>query len=124
MSADERAADQESFNLVFKALTCGVGGCVEWDPDALDRVRKDKFLQGLTPEGITEDLIQHVTNEGDAAIRQVRETRPDWQHREYYYKIIVPYPDLFRKGLFVEMELFIPDPDYPVVHLVNAHEQH
>lgn len=83
--------------------------------------RSDQYLQGLTPEGILEDVINYVTDEG-GKIRQVKEKRPEYSHRDYWYKVIVPYPDLFRKGLFVEMELFDPDPDCPVVHLLNAHE--
>jgi hypothetical protein len=55
-------------------------------------------------------------------VQQIVEKRPHWSHRQYYYKAIVPYPHLFRKGLFVEMELY-DDPDLPVVLLVNAHEQ-
>ena len=29
----------------------------------------------------------------------------------------------FKKGLFVEIELFCSDQDYPEIQLVNAHEQ-
>jgi hypothetical protein len=41
--------------------------------------------------------------------------------RDYWYKVIIPVPDLLAKGLF--MELFDDDPDLPEVRLVNAHEQ-
>jgi hypothetical protein len=113
--------DPAEYDLVCKALTCGVTGCVEWDPTAAIKVRRDRYLRGLTPEGIQEDLIDYVTKQG-GQVRQVKEKRPEYNHRAYWYKVIVPYPDLFRRGLFVEMELFDSDPDYPVVHLLNAHE--
>jgi hypothetical protein len=32
-------------------------------------------------------------------------------------------PALFAKGLFVEMDLFDDDEDFPEARLVNAHEQ-
>ncbi len=32
-------------------------------------------------------------------------------------------PKLFKKGLFVEMELLKDDPEFPEVGLLNAHEQ-
>ena len=108
--------------LVVHALTCGVTGCVEWQPKEADRVRSDTNLKGLTPEGIVEELIEFVTN-GGGKVQQINEKRPQWGHRTFYYKVIVDYPQLFRKGLFVEMELFDDDPELPVVLLVNAHEQ-
>lgn len=114
--------DPAEHALVCKALSCGVSGCVEWNPKAAMKVRGDHYLFGLTPETIQEDLIDYVTNQG-GLVRQVKEKRPQYDYRSYWYKVIVPYPDLFRKGLFVEMELFDSDPDYPVVHLLNAHEQ-
>jgi hypothetical protein len=110
------------FELVIQALSCGVTGCVEWQPKEAERVRSDSSLKGLTPETILEDLIDFVAN-GGGKLQQVLEKRPQWSHREYYYKAMIPYADLFRKGLFVEMELHDDDPDLPVVLLVNAHEQ-
>jgi hypothetical protein len=114
--------DPAELALVEKALTCGVVGCVEWVPKEAERVRSDRYLQGLTPEEIQGKVIDYVTNQ-NGEIRQVKETRSNRSYRNYYYKVILPYPDLFRKGLFVEMELFDPDTELPVVHLVNAHEQ-
>jgi hypothetical protein len=113
--------DKGEYELVIKAIACGTTGCLEWNPQEAMNVRKNPWLKGLTPEGIREDLIDHVRNGG--IVKQVRETRRSYSHRNFYYKSIVPYPDLFQKGLFVEMELFIPDPDCPVVHILNAHEQ-
>jgi hypothetical protein len=116
----KRPADPDELALVQKALTCCVNGCVEWDPDQADRVRSDPRLQGLTPEAIQEDTIQYAVDGGE--VRQVKEKRMEWQHREFYYKVILPYYPEFPKGLFVELELTDRDEDYPVVHLVNAHD--
>jgi hypothetical protein len=107
--------------LVEKALTDGVTGCVLWHPKEAERVRQELAGHGLTPEGIQKQTIQYVQEGG--SVRQVRETRSNHSHRDYYYKVILPMPGLFPKGLFVEMELDDPDPDVPVVILVNAHEQ-
>ena len=113
--------DLEALALVEKALKSGLGGCIEWHPKEAARVRRDLKLYGLTPEGIQQLVMQHVQQAG--AIYQVKETRPERQHRDYYYKVIIPIPGLFPKGLFVEIELHNSDPDYPEVLLVNAHEQ-
>jgi hypothetical protein len=115
-------ADPDELALVIKALTCGVRGCVEWKRNVDDRIRSDPFLKGLTPEGIQEDAIAFVKKNSDKVI-QVSETRPQYDHRAFYYKVIIPYPELFRRGLFVEMELYDSDPEVPTVLLVNAHEQ-
>src|SRR5215468_1275891 len=90
--------------LVIKAISCRVIGCVEWEPRQADRLRGDPDLQGLTPEEIQRELIEYVAS-GGGKVRQVKEKRPQWSHREFYYKAIVPFQELFRKGLFVEMEL-------------------
>src|SRR5438132_6415446 len=114
--------DPAELALVQKALACGITGCVEWNPKALRKVRGDRYLRGLTPEAIQQDLCDFITHHG-GLVHQVAESRPEYSYRRYYYKVIVPYPELFRFGLFVEMELFDADADVPVVHLVNAHEQ-
>jgi hypothetical protein len=56
--------DPTQLELVIRALSCGVTGCVEWQPKEADRVRSDPNLRVLTPEGILEDLIEFVTNGG------------------------------------------------------------
>jgi len=113
--------DPAQLELVVKALTCGVTGCVDWEPKQAERVRLDADLRGLSPRRIALMVIDHVMNGG--AVFQVEEKRPQWSHRDYYYKVIVPYPEFFTKRLFIEMELLDDDPDLPVVMLVNAHEQ-
>ncbi len=107
--------------LVGKALKSGLGGCVEWDPIEADRVRGEIHNFDLSPEGIKADVIEYVRNGG--RVYQVKESRQNRAHREFYYKVILPMPDLFKKGLFVELELVDADADLPEVILVNAHEQ-
>ena len=114
--------DPAQLELVIKALTCGVTGCVDWHPKQMERVRGDRFLKGLSPEEIQAMLIEYITN-GGGKVQQVTEKGRGYDHRDYYYKVVVPCPDLFKKGLFVELELLDKDPDVPVVFLVNAHEQ-
>jgi hypothetical protein len=113
--------DPGELALVLKAITCRVTGCLMWHPKERSRVRKDPVLKGLTPAGIQESLICYVENGGE--VRQVPEKQPHFSHRTYYYKATIPYPELFCKGLFVEMELYDADEEVPVVLLVNAHEQ-
>lgn len=96
-------------------------GCVIWHPKEAERVRKELAPYGLTPEGIQTETVEFAQDGG--SVHQVKETRSNYSHRDYYYKAILPTPGLFRKGLFVEMELHDPDPDVPVVLIVNAHEQ-
>lgn len=114
------AADELA--LVIKALTSGLGGCVEWAPEVIDRVHEEMNEIRLSTDGIKAALIAFVRNGG--TIRQVREQRREWKdRRDYYYKAIVPMPKIFKKGLFVELELADDDSDFPEVRLVNAHEQ-
>ena len=108
--------------LVRSALIQGLGGCVEWDAKQIDRVAADLARSGLNLLDVRKALIEHVCNGGDVV--QVQEVRTLWIDRhEYWYKVIVPMPKVFAKGLFVEMELIDDDPDVPEVSLLNAHEQ-
>jgi hypothetical protein len=84
-------------------------------------VRNDRELQGLTPEGIKQEVIAFIKNGGD--IQQREEKRPEYSgEREFFYKVIVPLEG-FAHGLFVECILGDDDPDVPTVYLVNAHPQ-
>ena len=114
--------DPDELALVVKALNSGLGGCVEWHHEVVERIRREMLAVRLSPPGIRAALVAYV--QGGGTIRQVREQRGDWKdRREFYYKAILPVPEVFKKGLFVEMELLDPDPDLPEVMLVNAHEQ-
>jgi hypothetical protein len=115
-------SDPAALALVRKALTDGLGGCVEWDIRVAERVDADLSQDGLTLLEVRRLLIEFVRAGGEVV--QVAEVRENWiNRRDYWYKVIVPIPGIFTKGLFVEMELFNTDPDVPEVRLVNAHEQ-
>src|ERR1043166_3306451 len=108
--------------LVRKAIASGVVGCVEWDAKVIYRLAPDLAKHGLTLADVRKELIEHIRNGGE--LLQVKEVRTLWKdRRDYWYKAIVPMPKLFKKGLFVEMELNDPDPELPEVRLLNAHEQ-
>src|SRR5437868_1783508 len=92
----------EAVALVTKAIMSGVTGCCEWDEREAVRVREDTNLLGLTPEYIRQRLLQFVARGGH--VKQVRERRARYGHRDYYYKAIIEEPG-FKYGLFVEMEL-------------------
>jgi hypothetical protein len=95
-------------------------GCCEWDEKAAERVRSDANLLGLTPEYLRARAIDFVVAGGE--VKQVVEKRPEYSHRDYYYKVIIP-EDRFKFGIFVEMELTDQDPELPRVTIFNAHPQ-
>jgi hypothetical protein len=114
--------DFEEHALVIKALTDGLGGCVEWDDRSATKVRNDPDLSGFTPEFIRRALI-HLVRNGSLSVQQVPEKRAEWGHYRFYYKAILPFKE-FRHGLFVELRMVdADDPEYPVVLLVNAHPE-
>ena len=114
--------DPDELTLVVKALKSGLGGCVEWAPEAFDRVQREMLEFRLSLDAIRAALILFAKNGGP--VRQVKEQRNEWKdRRDYYYKAVVPMPKIFKNGLFVELELADADQDYPEVLLVNAHEQ-
>ncbi len=84
-------------------------------------MRGDTSLQGLTPEYIKQRASAHVIS-SRSAVRQVREQRPYYSHREFYYKVVFPEPG-FPNGVFVEYELTDSDPELPCVTICNAHPQ-
>ncbi len=71
--------DPKEHALVAKALSEGLGGCVEWDEKSADRVRNDPDLQGLSPRYIREEVIRYVRAQGGQVVQQVREKRENWK---------------------------------------------
>jgi|SRR5579884_3040234 len=108
--------------LVRRAITCGVTGCCLWDRRADQRARSDRGLAGLDPEEITGRLQVYVRAHPEA-VRARQETREEYRGAyDFWFRVIVPVHE-FRHGLFVELILVDPDPELPVVWIVNAHEQ-
>ena len=112
--------DPTELELVRRAIVRRVTGDCEWDDRAARRVRRDRDLRGLTPEGIKALLQDHVRQGGQ--VDQLPENRPEYADRRFWYRVIVPV-DEFTHGLFVEIVLDDDDPEDPAVRIVNAHEQ-
>jgi hypothetical protein len=113
-------------DLVHHAIAVGLFGQIQWD----ERARSNPDLQGLTPEGIRRLLHDFVC--GGGRLDERPEARPHWlqtnadrpaYYRDRWYRAVVPLPDLFPKGLFVEVRLFDDDSQDPWVEIVNAHPQ-
>lgn len=52
-------------------------------------------------------------------IDQVRETRPEWNTRDYHYDFRLP---ILGKMRYIETILVDDDPTYPYLHLVSIHD--
>jgi hypothetical protein len=113
-------SDADELKLVRQAIISRVTGDSERDDRAARRVRRDRQLEGLTPEGIKSLCQGFVANGG--AVKQKKEKRPEYSHRRFYYTVIIPL-DEFLHGLFIEIELTDEDALTPAVRIVNAHEQ-
>jgi hypothetical protein len=116
-------SDPAELDLVRRAICEArtTTGCCEWDGRAAERLRRDRAaLRGLTLQAVKKAPIDFVVAGGE--IRQLAETRPEYNDRGYYYKAVVPVFE-FAHGLFVEIILSEPDPELPGVLMVNAHEQ-
>jgi hypothetical protein len=121
----------QTFYQLFSCthITSRLGGCCLWDEKVAQRVRSDRNLNGLTPEAIKKLLEVHVTDNPNA-VRAKKEFR-QWilkgetrYPRDMWFWVILPHPVVeLVHGLFVELVLEEkPDPDFPGVVIVNAHE--
>lgn len=75
----------------------------------------------MTVATIRQQLCDFVASHPEAVI-QVAERRDEYLDRKFYYKVILPVAEI-KNGLFVELILDDDDPNYPVVLIVNSHEQ-
>src|SRR5262245_54946634 len=109
------AKDPAELDLVRLAIRCGctTTGCCEWDDRAARRFRQSPPLPSLTAEGVKALLTDFVGRMGGEVV-QVEETRPEYNDRPFYYKVVIPVDGL-RHGLFVEVVLDDDDPDLPAV---------
>lgn len=115
--------DPAELELVRKAITLGrtFAGYLEWQRRTLLRVRERPPYPDFTADGMKQRLCEFVSKQ-PSSLTQVAEKRPEYQDRQFYYKVILPADEL-SVGLFVEMILVDRDPDDPVVWIVNVHEQ-
>src|SRR5438270_14017304 len=109
-----------ALDLVLHAIATVVFGQMQWDDRADERARSNPDLRGLTPEGIRRLL--HAFVRGGGKLDERQEVRTDWleanadhpaYYRDYWYRAVVPVPDLFPGGLFIEVRLFDDDPQDP-----------
>jgi hypothetical protein len=111
--------------LIRMAAGSSLHNCFVWLDAARRAVLQRSDLHGLTLPTIHRlARIWIVTHNG--AIDERDEHRGDFRNRrEYFYGIIIPVNSVtdFPRGLWVEMELSVSDPDCPVVSLLNAHPE-
>lgn len=112
--------DPAELELVKRAITSGLRNCCVWDEKGSSNFRSPSRVDYLTPEWVHGELIRYVKCGG--AVIQVREKRPEYSDRSFYYKVVLQVEGLPR-GLFVEVVLDDEDKDYPAVRIVSAHEQ-
>lgn len=114
---------ETQLELVRKAITSRLGGCCEWDEKAALLVRSDRNFDGLSPEAIMARLQEYVTDHPGAVTARLEKREEYRRVHEFWFRVILPVPG-FRHGLFVEIVLEDdPDPDFPGVVIVSAHEQ-
>src|SRR5262245_52824525 len=112
------ARDQAELDLVILAIRSHqTSGCCEWEEREARRVRQQGLpIPNLTPDGVRRLLIDYVVNR-NGVIEQREEKRSQYGHREFWYRAVIPVPELPR-GLFVEIVMDDPDPDCPAVLIV------
>lgn len=117
------ASDPAELALVLKAICEGrtTRGCCEWWLKSAERLRKSPPFDGFLPQDVRQRLCDFVAK-NPSALKQVEEKRREYPDRKYYYKVVLPVSEL-PQGLFIEIIVFDRDPVFPVVEIVNAHEQ-
>src|SRR5580704_15214484 len=107
--------------LVRKAISSGLTNCCWMPKEVQDRMDRDRAMRGWRWEGILAYLREYIADHPEA-VEQRREQRPDVLRRrleehpralEDWFRVILPMED-FVHGLFVEIILVDPDPDYPI----------
>jgi hypothetical protein len=113
--------------LIQAAAASPLSNCFDWlDDEVVAVVRQRQDLHGLTPATIRRLAREWIVRHRGRIEERRERRREDWMdRREFWYFVIVPVDpvDDFPRGLFVEMELTTPDPEYPVVSLLNAHPE-
>src|SRR5262245_54735846 len=76
-----------------------------------------KNLAGFSLKALAKLMNDHV-QAGDV-IDQVRETRPEWNDREYHYDFRLAWSG---RLLYIETVLVDDDPRDPTLHIVSIHD--
>lgn len=117
--------DRSEYDIVATAfrMACGsrgyVTGYVEWSERWRPHSRDSLATLGLTPEGVRDLTIDHVSQ--GSVIEQVKEVDTG-RERSYHYRVFLEL-DGIPGRVYVKMTLFDDDPDNPVVHIVSAHKE-
>ncbi len=116
-------SDPDELELVRRAILEGrtTRGCCEWWMKSAGRLHQTPPFDGFLPQEVRRQLCDYVARNPES-LRQVAEKRSEYPDRKYYYKVVLPVPEL-ANGLFVEIIVFNRDEEFPVVLIVNAHEQ-
>jgi hypothetical protein len=113
--------DGPLIDLVRKAILSRYTGDFAWINARQELLAGGQHNHGFTAVEIKELAEAWVNSGGEICCRQ--ETREGYRNqRDYYYFVNIEGIDEFPRGLFVEMELTDPDPDDPIVSILNAHE--
>ena len=110
----------DDVELVRRAIISHTTGDCEWNEGEAKRCRRD-YLHDLAPPDYVKTLLQDHVRQGGRIDERV-ERRTEYDHRTAWYRVIIPLPELFRHGLFVEIILVDEDPEAPAVQIVNRHD--
>jgi len=73
--------------------------------------------EGFKLKALAKVMHEHVETGGE--IDQIRETRPEWNTRDFHYDFRLY---LARRFLYVETILVDDDPKDPTIHIVSIHD--
>jgi hypothetical protein len=76
-----------------------------------------KELSGFNLKALAKLMHQHVQTGG--VIDQVRETRPEWNDRDYHYDFRLAWAG---RALYIETVLVDDNPKNPYLYIVSIHD--
>ena len=94
---------------------CQYDGYVEWNAHSQAWIKRE--LPGLRHREINELIRQHVEAGGE--IDQVRESRPEYNDRDYHYDLRL---QVAGRLVYIETILVDDNPHDPIVRVVNIHD--
>jgi len=77
----------------------------------------NQSLSGFSLKALAKLMHDHV--EAGGVIDQVRETRPEWNDRDYHYDFRLSWSG---RSIYVETILVDDDPKDPFIHVVSIHD--
>ena len=104
-------------------LGCFMAILADWyvtDAVTIKKVAEDwggKNLPNFTLKGLAKLMNDHVLAGGE--IDQVRETRPEWNDRNYHYDFQLPWAG---RPFYIKTVLVDDDPKNPYIPIVSLHD--